>query len=166
MQTMDPMRLCVRLDGRADCQTPHLIADVLGALKAHGDDVRVTSVSADTTTLVVNSQEVTLRAQTKSDDRWYSVTANGKAVCLTPFRTDAVTTHVTYGDQAFPIVDALYHMWAKGIFPKDRDELLQGVGALYGTTPPTSCLTTPVTYVETKTFVEAIHLILEATSVA
>ena len=167
MQVPDITRLCLRFrhQDTTTCQTPHVTADILGALTKRGDDVRVTSVSEKAITLVVNAQEVCIRAQTSDADRWYSVTANGKAVCLTPSHSDTVITHVTDGMQTYPIIEVLYRMWADGTFPATEEDLLKGVAKLTGfqaTTP----VTYPVAYVEASSFVDAIHLIIEATSEA
>lgn len=123
----------------------------------------MTSVSAKAITLVVNGQEVCIRAQTSGADHWYSVTANGKAVCLTPFHSDMIITHVTDGMQT--IVEVLYKMWADRVFPTTEDELLTDVTTLTGF-QATDVVTTPVSYVEVSSFVDAIDLILEATSEA
>lgn len=163
------MRLCVRFhqQGRGDCQTPHLLSDVLSALRRASHDARLTSVASTKATFVVDSQEVTVREQTDSTgERWYSVTANGKAVCLTPLRTDTAVTHVVCDDDpshVLPIHDVLYKMWATGRFPRDREALREALRAHRGATP-TSYVATEVAYVEVKSFVDAFELLLEATS--
>ena len=169
MQPVDITRLCLRLrhQGKTTCQTPHLTADIVSALTKKGDEVRVISVNAKSITLTVNGQEVCIRAQTAeaSGDHWYSVTANGKAVCLTPFHTDTVVTHVTDGVQQYPIHEVLYRTWGDGRFPTSEADLLKSVTTLTGIVA-TNTVSYPVSYVEVASFVDAIHLILEATSEA
>jgi len=168
---MDPMRLCVRLhhQGRTGCQTPHLLSDVLSALRRANHDARLISVASTKATFVVDSQEVCCREQTDATTgkRWYSVTANGKAVCLTPFRTDTVVTHVVCDDDpshVLPIHDVLYRAWATGRFPRDREALREALCGAHRGATPTSYVATEVAYVEVKSFVDAFELLLEATS--
>lgn len=169
MQPMDITRLCLRLrhQDKTTCQTPHLTADIVSALKKKGDEVRVISVTTKSITLTVNGQEVCIRAQTPdaSGDHWFSVTANGKAVCLTPFHTDTVPTHVTDGVQLYPIFEVLYKMWGNGNFPTTEADLLTSVTTLTGIVA-TDTVSYPMSYVEVTSFVDAVHLILEATSEA
>ena len=169
MQSTDITRLCLRLrhQGKTTCQTPHLTADIVSALSKKGDEVRATSVNTKSITLTINGQEVCIRAQSAeaSGDHWYSVTANGKAVCLTPFHTDTVPTHVTDGMRLYPILEVLYRTWGDGSFPTSKADLLKRVTALTGIVA-TKTVSYPVSYVEVASFVDAIHLILEATSEA
>ena len=169
MMPPDATRLCIRLHHQdaTTCQTPHLGADILNVLKKKGYDVRVTSVSSNAMTLIVNAQEVCIRVQTSdaSQEWWYSITANGKAVCITPFRTDTVITHVTDGVDMFPISEILYRMWARGTFPATERDLLDGVMNLTGI-HATHSVAYPMTYINASSFVEAIDLILKATSKA
>lgn len=166
---MDLTRLCVRFQqkGATACQTPHLAADILTALRKKGYDVRVVSMGAHTMTFVVDGQEVLVRVQSSdaTDDHWYSVTVDAKAVCLSPLRTETVPTYVKDATQMYPVHEVLYKMWANGNFPATEEELLAGVTTLTGIRP-IACVSYPVTYVEVSTFVDAIRLIIEATSEA
>ena len=167
MQVIDLTRLCVRFhhQGKTMCQTPHLMADIISALKDKEYDVRVISVTPNVVSLTVNSQEVCIRAQTseKTQDCWYTITANGKAVCITPFFTDTVPIHVSDGTNMYPIFDVLYKMWADGKFPTTMENLLDGVKTLTGINA-TSCIEHPVVYVKVSSFVYAIDIMLETTS--
>lgn len=158
---MDPSRLCVKFTHPdTECRGPHLVSDIVSCLvEKKEDDVRVLSVCSNEFHLTVNGQDVRVRLNRDEAD-WYSVVCNGKVACLSPLRTsNAIVGANVEGGCVVPIHHLLHKDWSEGKVSKE-DEIMAKIEGEF-----VSWHVAPITYADPSTFVDAIHLVLEPTSI-
>ena len=110
-------RLCVRLQlgDVTGCRGPHLVPDIVVGLRRAGNTVHIKRSTPHEICLNVDQEDVVVRA---NDATWFSVTCKGKVVCVAPYRTQDIITHVRDTDNNLhPIADVAYKMWAEGSTP-------------------------------------------------
>ena len=171
MMRADPWRLYARLHDAegTGCRSPYLLADLHAALAQAGMEVHLRTVSETEARIVVDGCEVVVRMRpaTGSSGAWFTVTANSKAVCITPFAMHTMVTHARRKDGSSDISlhAILYHLWSVGQFPRDEAALLKSMHGMYGI-EMTACPRSSVAFTDTASFVQAIRLLLAASSEA